>query len=344
MPWSGGRAPSDLPWGRRPRGALKEGRSGPGATLNGAGRRGGTGSAKNPASPDAHDVAISRGRSAGGCLSGRRGCRRQLRSASRVREAGRGRGDRGEDGRSVKTFRPAPRDSPGSASASGGFFPAVLGVVRVLASSPGVTAGPGRSAQGGGRLTRVERDDPPPERRDRRGSRSPGGREGVEASGRPATTGAGAWTRSPLPAGVLWASSVRSVRLLWKWPSEIASSHISAATSPGPPRVRKRDRAGSGDSRESGPGPWNCLPDSQGKSDLIRDFRKFRLRKTTESRRPAWKTDSMVREAQKIRQSPAGQLGKPASMVRDAQTKRQSPAGQHGARGSNNKTKSNRPA
>lgn len=203
------------------------------------------------------------------------------------REAGRGRGDRGAAGRSVKTFRLAPGASPGSASASGGVFPAVLGVVRVLASSPWVTAGRGRSARAGGHLGRVKRGDPPPKRRDRRGRHSPGGREGVEASGRPATSGAGAWTHSPLPAGVLWASSVRGVRLLWKWPSEIASSHISAATFPGPTCVRKRDRGWSGDSRESSPGPWNSLPDSGGKSDPIRDFRKFHLQKTTKSRRPA---------------------------------------------------------
>ena len=278
-----GRAPSAFRGGGgRPRGALgKGGRArGDAYRSEAAGWRG---LGQSPASPAALDVAISRGRSAGGCLRGYRGCRRQTALGRRGWRPAGGRGDRGAAGRSVKTFPRAPGASPGSASASGGVFPAVLGVVRVLASSPGVTAGRGRSAQGGGHLGRVKRGDPSPKRRDRRGRRSPGGREGVEASGRPATSGAGAWTHSPLPAGVLWASSVSVVRLPWKWPSEITSSHISAATSPGPVWVRKRDRAETGDSRESSPGSWNSLPDSGGKSDLIRGFREIPLRKKTES-------------------------------------------------------------
>lgn len=121
---------------------------------------------------------------------------------------------RGVRERSVKTARPAPSTRARHGPAAGGVLLTGLILLRVLADSPSGSAGrtedlPGR--EGGSPPAPRRTGGPAAGTAGRPRKPSPGGREGGSRRlRRPATSGAGAWARSPLPAGRRWASSVRA--------------------------------------------------------------------------------------------------------------------------------------
>lgn len=121
---------------------------------------------------------------------------------------------RGVRERSVETARPAPSTHARHGPAAGGVLLTGLILLRVLADSPSGSAGrtedlPGR--EGGSPPAPRRTGGPAAGTAGRPRKPSPGGREGGSRRlRRPATSGAGAWARSPLPAGRRWASSVRA--------------------------------------------------------------------------------------------------------------------------------------
>lgn len=199
-----------------------------------------------PASPSVLDVALSRGRSAGGCLAGVPGLSEDVcaRPPGPVGPAG-AEGRAAGDGRSRRA-RLAPSPSPGSAPPPVGVSRAVLMLLRVLADSPG-----SRGGSAGRREARVPaagdrgrlRPRPTEGTRRRDGGHpweaSTGGREGVEAPlAARDLRGRGLGELSPPRRGAAGYIGP-GVRLCGSGTRKITSSHISAATFPGSLGPRK---------------------------------------------------------------------------------------------------------